>query len=283
MPERQSSTDQARPGEAYFRMRLDISRCIGCRACEVACVTANDITPSISRNWVPYLEADGEQPDTPAVFAPYLCSHCADPPCVPACPTGASYIALDGRVLVDKPLCIGCGLCVDACPYDARLVDTVTNKLEKCTLCESRVEHGQAPACFEVCPAGARLFEEVHMIDGEPVTIRVGDVDAVDPGHAETRLINAQVNPGPRLAFSGEPDKLELLHAKRPPTQTASLAGSIWTHGAGLAVQFLGYAAMLAMGGMLGLHFLKSRKQRAADEAQPGQDEPHSREAEHHV
>ncbi len=255
----------------YFRMRLDLDRCIGCRACEVACVTANDITPTISRNWVPHLLAAPSQADGLAVFAPYLCSHCAEPPCVPACPTGASFIARDGRVLVDKDLCIGCGLCVDACPYDARLVDKVTKKLEKCTLCEARVEAGLAPACFEVCPAGARHFEEVRAMDGAPMTIRVGDIEQIDPGHEVTLLVSEAVNPGPRLRFSGRPEQLKLLHAKRPPTQEASLPGLLWTKGLGTAVQVMGYAAIAAMGAMLGLKAIKARqRQHAAAASSPG-------------
>ena len=199
-----------------FKFRIDVSRCIGCRACEVACVTVNDLNPSHARCFVPYLEAN-ETKTAHATYAPYLCHHCEEPPCVPACPTGASYKAADGRVLVDKELCIGCGMCVKACPYDARYVDPGSKKLEKCTLCDGRVQAGLAPACFDVCPADARLFEEVVEIAGRSQTVRIGNVSKPDAGHKQMKLVSEMVNPKPRLILSGRPEDLELVAAKRPP------------------------------------------------------------------
>ncbi len=248
-----------------FRFRIDMSRCIGCRACEVACITANDLDPSSARNWVKFLEADDTVRGNTS-FAPYLCHHCDDPPCVDACPTGASFKADDGRVLVDKDLCIGCGLCVPACPYEARYVAPDTKKLEKCTLCEGRVQNGQAPACFQVCPAGARTFYEVVEIDGEERVISVGDVDAIDEGHEVMTLVSADVNPGPNLVFSGLPEDLLLLQQQMPPRVDGSKASTLWRNGAGKAVGALGVASAVAMAGMIGLGKLQERKERVATE-----------------
>jgi len=246
-----------------FQFRIDISRCIGCRACEVACITANDLDSSNARNWVKFLESDDEAIGN-TTFAPYLCHHCEDAPCVDACPTGASFKAADGRVLVDKDLCIGCGLCVPACPYEARYVAPDTNKLEKCTLCEGRVKNGQAPACFEVCPTGARSFYEVVEIDGEQRTVSVGDVNAIDEGHEVISLTSSTVNPGPRLRFSGLPDDLALLREKRPPQGGGSEASMLWRNGAGKAVGALGVASAVAMGAMIGMRKLRERKEKIA-------------------
>jgi tetrathionate reductase subunit B len=246
-----------------FEMRLDISRCIGCRACEVACVTANDLPPEHSRNWVPHLEAS-RAARAHATFAPYLCSHCEEPPCVPACPTGASYQADDGRVLVDRELCIGCGMCVPACPYDARHVEPESNRLEKCTLCEGRVRSGRPPACFEVCPAGARHVVE----DGAPAAA-VGDPARPDPGTRVERLVTAAVDPRPRLTFSGRPEDLALLRARRPPREGAHVPGALWRNGAGWLVQGLGLAAAAAMAGMVGLRVIRGRLARQQAPAAP--------------
>ncbi|MEN8041136.1 MAG: 4Fe-4S dicluster domain-containing protein [Actinomycetota bacterium] len=255
-----------------FDFRIDISRCIGCMACTIACVTANDLDPSGSRNWVKFLEDDKDVTRGNTSFAPYLCMHCDDAPCVTACPTGASFKAKDGRVLVDEDLCIGCGLCVPACPYEARYVDPVSNKLQKCTMCEGRTKNGQAPACFEVCPAGARSFYEVVEIDGEMVEIKVGDVNAIDEGHEEMKLVSLDVNPGPNLRFSGLPEDLALLQEKRPPQGGGSSTEMLWRNGAGKAVGTLGVASAVAMAGMIGLGKLRERKERVASEEAVGEE-----------
>jgi tetrathionate reductase subunit B len=167
-------------------------------------------------------------------------------------------------VLVDKDLCIGCGLCVPACPYEARYVAADTKKLEKCTLCEGRVKNGQAPACFDVCPAGARSFYEVVETDEGTMTVSVGDVDAVDEGHEVMALTTSKVDPGPRLRFSGRPEDLTLLAEKRPPRGGGSRASMLWRAGAGKAVGGLGLASAVAMGAMLGLRKLRDRKEMVA-------------------
>lgn len=249
-----------------FEFRIDISRCIGCRACEVACVTANDLDPSMSRNWVKFLEQE-ETVVGNTTFVPSLCHHCEEPPCVDACPTGASFKATDGRVLVDEDLCIGCGLCVPACPYDSRYVAPDTNILQKCTLCEGRVQNGQAPACFEVCPAGARTFYEVVEIDGEEREISVGDVRAIDPGHDVIIHTSPTVNPIPTLRFSGLPEDLALFEQQLPPQGDGSKTSMVWRNGAGKAVGALGVASAFAMAGMIGLGKLRERKERVALEA----------------
>ncbi len=262
-----------------FRFRIDVSRCIGCRACEVACVTANDLAPERSRNWVPHLEAD-RTAASHATFAPYLCHHCEEPPCVPACPTGASYRAEDGRVLVDRDLCIGCGLCVPACPYEARYVEPTSNKLEKCTLCDGRVGAGLAPACFDVCPAEARCFDEVREGVGRARHVLVGDPARLDPGHEVIRLVTDEVDPRPRLELSGRPADLALVRRLRPPRAGAAAPSALWRDGVGWLVQGLGLAAAAAMAGMVGLRVLRRRRAEVARAAAAPAKEPEAPAAE---
>ena len=103
-----------------------------------------------------------------------MCQHCANPPCVDVCPTGASFKRADGIVLVDRHSCIGCRYCVMACPYKARsfVHEPVTDQkpdvprgkgcVESCTMCVHRVDDGRKPACVEACPEGAMLFGDLN-------------------------------------------------------------------------------------------------------------------------
>jgi tetrathionate reductase subunit B len=94
-----------------------------------------------------------------------MCQHCAEPPCVDVCPTGASFKRADGIVLVDRHTCIGCRYCMMACPYKARSfvheplhdqkpeVPRGKGCVEACTLCVQRIDRNQIPACVEACAA----------------------------------------------------------------------------------------------------------------------------------
>ncbi|MCL1587951.1 MAG: hypothetical protein M3092_06000, partial [Actinomycetia bacterium] len=148
--------------------------------------------------------------------------------------------------------------------YDARYVAPDTNILQKCTLCEGRVQNGQAPACFDVCPAGARTFYEVVEIDGEKREISVGDVRAIDAGHEVINHTSPTVNPIPTLRFSGLPEDLALFEQQLPPQDDGSKTSMVWRNGAGKAVGALGVASAFAMAGMIGLGKLRERKERVA-------------------
>ncbi|MDP2950491.1 MAG: 4Fe-4S dicluster domain-containing protein, partial [Chloroflexota bacterium] len=99
-------------------------------------------------------------------FVPKLCLQCNKPPCVQVCPVAATYKTKDGVILIDQERCIGCGYCIQACPYGARyfLPDVRTTPMgqvrvvDKCTWCYHRITKGRLPACVEVCPVGARIF-----------------------------------------------------------------------------------------------------------------------------
>lgn len=116
----------------------------------------------------------GSFPSTETVHFPKSCLHCEDPPCVPVCPTGASYKREDnGVVLVDYDKCIGCKYCAWACPYGVRELDEQQKVMKKCTLCIDRIidhtlpEAERKPACVTACPTNARLYGDVHDPDSE--------------------------------------------------------------------------------------------------------------------
>jgi len=115
-------------------------------------------------------------------FVAKLCNQCEKPSCVQVCPTGATYKAVDGPVLIDTKYCIGCQYCVQACPYGARSLNHVRGTAEKCNWCYHRITKGLQPACVEVCPTGTRIFGD--RLDPEsPVSqfIRNNKVNVLQP------------------------------------------------------------------------------------------------------
>jgi Fe-S-cluster-containing dehydrogenase component len=167
---------------------IDLNVCVGCHACVTSCKewnTSGAAGPMGDEN--PY-GADptgtffnrvqtfevGQFPNTQTVHFPKSCLHCEDPPCVPVCPTGASYKrAEDGIVLVDYDKCIGCKYCSWACPYGVRELDAQQKVMKKCTLCVDRItdkslpERERKPACVLACPTSARLFGDIHDPESE--------------------------------------------------------------------------------------------------------------------
>jgi tetrathionate reductase subunit B len=160
------------PGRRWA-MLVDIRKCIGCQACTVACIMENRVPEDSFRTFVSTYEvSDGAKAGI--AMLPRLCNHCSEPPCLPVCPTGATFRQHDGTVVVDSDRCVGCAYCVQACPYDARYINHETGTADKCTFCVQRTAAGLLPACVETCVGGARLF---------------GDLD--DPGSTIRRLIDA--------------------------------------------------------------------------------------------
>jgi len=176
---------QARPaGEAAspkvrWGMLVDVNKCsTTCDACVRACRAENGLGEARSdtdAQWIRKVSL--KNPVTQELrSAPVMCQHCAAPPCVDVCPTGASFKRADGIVLVDKHICIGCRYCMMACPFKARSFvhedhdDQVTQAprgkgtVEGCTLCVTRIDAGRKPACVEACAreGGALVFGDLN-------------------------------------------------------------------------------------------------------------------------
>lgn len=150
-----------------YGMVIDSRRCIGCHSCTVACKSEFDVPLGVNRSWVEYVEK-GTYPYVSRSFLPRLCNHCTEPPCVPVCPTNATYKReQDGFVVVDQGLCIGCKYCIQACPYDARFLNPVTGWADKCDFCAHRVENGLDPSCVNTCIGGARIFGDLTDLESE--------------------------------------------------------------------------------------------------------------------
>jgi phenylacetyl-CoA:acceptor oxidoreductase subunit 1 len=174
-------------------MVIDVNRCVGCQTCTIACKHANDTLPGVQWRRVIDVET-GEFPDVERLFLVTGCQHCAEPPCVPVCPTGATWQREDGLVIQDYDVCIGCGYCAVSCPYQARTIahdqrwyygretrqEQATKHEErlgvaqKCTFCKDRVDDGLArgltpgvdpeatPACSAACIAQAIQFGDFN-------------------------------------------------------------------------------------------------------------------------
>lgn len=140
-------------------MAIDTKKCVGCGDCVVACQTENNVPHGYCRDWI-VERVDGTYPSLDLEFRSERCNHCDNSPCVRCCPTGASHIAEGGVVLVTRHKCIGCGACIQSCPYDARYSHP-EGYVDKCTFCLHRVEKGQNPACVEVCPTKCLHFGDL--------------------------------------------------------------------------------------------------------------------------
>jgi Fe-S-cluster-containing dehydrogenase component/formate-dependent nitrite reductase membrane component NrfD len=162
-----------------YAMAIDLSQCIGCHACTIACKSEHDIPIGSWRCWVKEVEK-GEFPRTRREFLPVLCNQCDDAPCQNICPTRALFRRPDGIVDLDPEWCIGCKSCMIACPYDQLFIDPNTNTAEKCNFCANRLEVGLEPACVVVCPTQCRIFGDredadsrlSRLIAHEAVTVR---------------------------------------------------------------------------------------------------------------
>lgn len=181
----------AAPGAASLRrdgdpahrwaMVVDARKCVGCQACTVACIMENDVPENSFRTIVSTYEVT-EQGKAGSYMLPRLCNHCEDPPCIPVCPTGATFQRRDGIVVVDNTVCVGCAYCVQACPYDARFINHETQTADKCTFCVHRVEAGLLPACVETCVGGARIFGDLNDPDSAVATlVREGNPKVLKP------------------------------------------------------------------------------------------------------
>lgn len=186
---------------AKYGMVIDLRRCVGCNACQIACKQVNGLPKGADRTHVEMKET-GIYPDVGYEFLPMICMQCENPACVAACPTGASRIGEDGVVYIQKDVCIGCQSCIEVCPYQARtyLEEMIPlfpeqgenawegkqagrgfhdNLVDKCNFCESRRARGEEPACVATCPAGARIFGDLEEEDG--LAAYVKEQEAVQP------------------------------------------------------------------------------------------------------
>jgi formate dehydrogenase iron-sulfur subunit len=171
-----SKTPSAIEMKAEVAKLIDVSKCIGCKACQSACQEWNDLREEIGYNHgslnnptdltpksltvMRFTEWDNPQTgNLEFLIRKDGCMHCADPGCLKACPApGAIVQYSNGIVDFVHENCIGCGYCIKGCPFNIPRLSKVDHTVYKCTLCSDRIAVGQGPACQKACPTQAIVF-----------------------------------------------------------------------------------------------------------------------------
>ncbi len=162
---------------------IDVSKCIGCRSCQVACKQWNELPAVTTLNTGSYQNPPDLRPHTWTLvrfreiverkdgkihwfFWKDSCMHCNDATCMKVCPVEAISRSETGAIVTDYNKCVGCQACVEACPFGRPRYCETENKSYKCNLCVDRIENGLTPACVKACPTGALQFgDKKEMIE----------------------------------------------------------------------------------------------------------------------
>lgn len=252
---------------------VDVSVCIGCKACEVACQEWNGLPPLAaggvgvtgSYQTAPDLDwnlwqliqfneiSQGSQ--LTWTMTKYQCMHCADPGCLAVCPApGAIVQHANGIVDIKQEHCIGCRYCMTGCPFDVPRISPSTGKAYKCSLCVDRVDGGKRPACVQACPTGTLSFGT----EADMRTLAQQRLDGLKAhGHAQAALYSPPEVGGTQVLYVlpkgdspesyGLPKAPSMAFAKRFRGLTAKLSGTALAGGlAGLALHFVAFRRALA-------------------------------------
>ena len=173
--------------------------CIGCRACEIACKDKNGLPPGPRFRRVMYVEG-GSYPDVYAYKVNMSCNHCAEPACLPTCPTGAIWKRADNGVVdIDSTLCIGCRRCEAACAFGAPQWDPHEQVIKKCNLCVDELDAGRQPYCVAACMMRVLDFGPI-----EEIWAGTFKSKAIGPNDKPVKQVKGMANPElttPSIAF----------------------------------------------------------------------------------
>jgi formate dehydrogenase iron-sulfur subunit len=261
------------PGRRYGFF-TDTTRCIGCKACDVACKEWNELpgdgmrltgmsydnTRALSATtwrqvrFVEQLDAAGPGPgELPPYQSHWLmmsdvCKHCANAACLQACPTGALFRTEFDTVVVQQDICNGCGYCVPACPFGVVALSEIDGKAHKCTLCYDRLKGGFEPACAKACPTESIQFGEVADLQ-QRAGARVQQLQGM--GRADAYLYGTPGSPGATggigelNAFFLLIDRPEVYNLPAAPTLPSRRARPAFGFGLGVLAGLAALAASL--------------------------------------
>jgi formate dehydrogenase iron-sulfur subunit len=266
---RRSATSELPPPERQLTpvaKLIDVSKCIGCKACQSACVEWNDTNPAVTENVGYYTNPHDLTADmfTLMRFSEWInpetdnlewlirkdgCMHCADPGCLKACPApGAIVQYSNGIVDFVKDNCIGCGYCVKGCPFNIPRISKADHRAYKCTLCSDRVAVGQGPACAKACPTQAIVFGTKEDMK-KHAEGRIADLKS--RGYANAGLYDPPGVGGTHVMYVLHHNDKPQIYSDLPVNPSISAIVETWkgaTKYAGLAVMGLAAAGTLLHG-----------------------------------
>ena len=272
---------------------IDTSKCIGCKACQVACSEWNELRDEVGSNVGVYdnprdLSADSwtlmrfAEHENPAGNLEWLirkdgCMHCSEPGCLAACPSpGAIVKYANGIVDFNQDKCIGCGYCITGCPFDIPRISQKDHKAYKCTLCSDRVAVGLEPACVKTCPTGAIVFgSREDMLEHADGRIK----DLQERGFEQAGLYNPAGVGGTHVMYVLHHADQPSLYSGLPNDPSISPLVGLWK---GVSKPL----ALLAMGAtvLLGFfHYVRVGPNRVAEEPPAGEPIVHEVDPSVHV
>jgi formate dehydrogenase iron-sulfur subunit len=228
----------------------DTSVCIGCKACEVACKTWNEVpedglvlsgmsydnTVGLGAStWrhVAFIEqpipAAGQADGVRWLMASDVCKHCTESACLDVCPTGALFRTEFGTVVVQDDVCNGCGYCIPACPFGVIARRQEDGQAHKCTLCYDRLSTGMEPACAKACPTDSIQFGPLDELR-ERARLRVADLREAGEDGARLYLDDPADGVGGGGAFFLLLDEPEVYGLPPDPVVTTRDLPRMWKH-----------------------------------------------------
>jgi formate dehydrogenase iron-sulfur subunit len=220
---------------------IDVSTCIGCKACQAACLEWNDLRVEVgscsgvydnpldlsAKSWTVMRFSEVEQNGKLEwLIRKDGCMHCADPGCLKACPApGAIIQYANGIVDFHQENCIGCGYCVTGCPFNIPRISKDDSKAYKCSLCSDRVAVGQAPACVKSCPTGAIQFGSKEQMK-DYADHRIQDLKA--RGYDKAGLYDPPGVGGTHVMYVLHHADQPALYSKLPDDPSVSPLVSLW-------------------------------------------------------
>jgi formate dehydrogenase iron-sulfur subunit len=253
---------------------IDVSKCIGCKACQSACIEWNDTVEEIGVNvgvyenppdltpnmftLMRFTEWENPDGDLEWLIRKDGCMHCEDPGCLKACPApGAIVQYSNGIVDFVHENCIGCGYCVDGCPFNIPRISKVDHKAYKCTLCSDRVALGQGPACAKACPTQAIVFGTKEEMTKHAAG-RIADLKS--RGFANAGLYDPAGVGGTHVMYVLHHAEQPELYAGLPRNPKISPVVGFWKG----ATKYAGLGAVAAFTAIGFLHYLVSGANRAS-------------------